>query len=465
MTQYIIRRLLQAIPLLLLISIILFFLIQASGNPLATMGGRQPTREEDRERLAQRLGLNEEPYMQYLFWLIGDDWRARGQVQRDTAQGTLPVDTVHRWTFEGDAGQAIDISLSGRFAYRLDVLLPDDTGLASAEGQNLQNLMLPQDGVYTVSVCGAAGESNTDYRLVLVTEDGAGVPTEDQLQEPAFSALCSDAATVEDMGTTRIGETIYGERRGVLRGDFGKSLGTGYRPVVELIEKALPNTLILMLTAQFVIVVLSLVIGIISAVRQYSLLDNVLTFISYVNYSVPIFLMAYILVYIFAIKFRDWGLPHFPIDGMYELDEGRTVSQVLLHLVLPVASISLLSIAGYSRYIRSTMLEVIHSDYIRTARSKGLNERRILFLHAFKNASLPLVTLIGLDLPLLIGGAVVTETIFTWPGMGDLFITSVRNSDYPVMMAILLLISVAVVIFQLLTDIVYTWLDPRIRYS
>jgi peptide/nickel transport system permease protein len=132
---------------------------------------------------------------------------------------------------------------------------------------------------------------------------------------------------------------------------------------------------------------------------------------------------------------------------------------------LPVLSISLLSIAGYSRYIRSTMLEVIQSDYIRTARSKGLHERRVLFLHAFKNASLPLVTLVGLDLPLLIGGAVVTETIFAWPGMGDLFIYHLSRSDFPVLMAVLMLISAAVVVFQLLTDLVYTLLDPRIRYS
>ncbi|MBC7870805.1 MAG: ABC transporter permease, partial [Chitinophagaceae bacterium] len=116
-------------------------------------------------------------------------------------------------------------------------------------------------------------------------------------------------------------------------------------------------------------------------------------------------------------------------------------------------------------FIRSTMLEVINSDYIRTARSKGLSERRTLWVHAFKNASLPLVTLIGLDLPFLLAGGVVTETIFAWPGMGMLFVSSLGRSDFPVLMALLMMISVAVVIFQLLTDVVYTWLDPRIRYN
>jgi len=138
---------------------------------------------------------------------------------------------------------------------------------------------------------------------------------------------------------------------------------------------------------------------------------------------------------------------------------------VVWHMVLPVLTLSLISIAGYSRYIRSTMLEVINSDYIRTARSKGITERRTLFVHAFKNAALPLITLVGLDLPFLLGGAVVTETIFAWPGMGYLFINSLTRSDYPVLMGILMLIAVGVVLAQLLVDVLYTVLDPRIRYS
>ncbi|MGC9023664.1 MAG: ABC transporter permease, partial [Chloroflexia bacterium] len=129
----------------------------------------------------------------------------------------------------------------------------------------------------------------------------------------------------------------------------------------------------------------------------------------------------------------------------------------------PVLSISFSSLAGYSRYVRSAMLEVLNQDYIRTARSKGLPRPMVTFVHALKNASLPLVTLVGLDLPMLLGGAVVTETIFAWPGMGQLFIKSL-GEDPAVVMAILMLIAVAVVIFQLLTDLTYAWLDPRIRY-
>lgn len=338
MTKYVIQRLIQAIPLLFFISLILFTLMQSAGDPLATLGGREPPRSEDRDRLVRQLGLDQPLHMQYVIWLIGNDW------------------------------------------------------------------------------------------MVINEETGA-----------------------------------TGTRKGAIRGDFGTSFITR-QPAMEVIMQRLPNTLILMLTAQVIIVVLSLLVGIVSAVKQYTWLDNVLTTISFVTYSVPIFLMALILMYIFAIQFRQWGLPHFPISGMFDPTVGRTFQQVTWHMVLPVASIALISTAGYARYIRSTMLEVINSDYIRTARSKGLSERRTLFVHAFKNASLPLVTLIGLDLPFLLGGAVVTETIFAWPGMGRLFIDHLSRADFPVLMGLLMLISVSVVLFQILTDIVYTFLDPRIRY-
>jgi peptide/nickel transport system permease protein len=134
-------------------------------------------------------------------------------------------------------------------------------------------------------------------------------------------------------------------------------------------------------------------------------------------------------------------------------------------MVLPVVSISIISIAGYTRYIRSCMIDVINEDYIRTARAKGLKEKTILLRHAFKNASLPLVTLLGLDLAFLLGGAVVTESIFAWPGMGRLFWDAAVDTDIPVLMGVLMLIAAAVVVFQIITDIAYTFLDPRIRYD
>jgi len=343
MTRYIIRRLLQAIPLLLIISAILFALMEEMGDPLATFGGRRVLRSEDRIRLTRQLGLDKPLWVQYVVWLVGNDW------------------------------MKIDL-------------------------------------------------------------DGDGIPES------------------------------YGTRKGALRGDFGTSFVTR-RPVIEMIRERLPNTLLLMLTAEVVILIFSLMVGITSALKQYSIYDHTVTAFSFIGYSMPIPLLAIGLMYLFAVNFKRWGLPYFPTVGIFDPAVGRTVPQVIWHMVLPVTALSTISIAAYGRYIRASMLEVINQDYIRTARAKGLRERVILYRHALKNAALPLVTVVGLDLPILLGGAIVTEGIFAWPGMGRLFIDHTTRSDFPVLMGILTMISVAVVIFQLITDITYTWLDPRIRFD
>jgi peptide/nickel transport system permease protein len=344
MTRYIIRRLLQAIPLLLIISVVLFILMRSSGDPVATLGGRRNPRPEDRERLTRLLGLDKPIYLQYVYWLIGNDWT------------------------------------------QVDV-------------------------------------------------DGDGVP---------------DAR---------------GQQKGVLRGEFGNSLIKRGQPAMEVILDRVPNTLLLMIVSEAVIIIFSLAIGVLSALRQYSILDHVITGASFLGYSMPIFFVALVTMYIFAVKFQQWGLPSLPSGTVFDPKVGKTPAQVALHLILPVVSITVVSIAGYSRFVRATMLEVLSEDYVRTAKAKGLRRRTIVFLHALKNASLPLVTIVGLDIPLLLGGAVVTESIFSWPGTGRLFLDHVSRGDTPVVMGILLLISVAVIIFQLITDVTYAWLDPRIRYD
>ncbi len=170
-------------------------------------------------------------------------------------------------------------------------------------------------------------------------------------------------------------------------------------------------------------------------------------------------------IYIFGLQFKQWGLPSLPIGGMYDPRQDETLQQLIAHMVMPVFCLVAIQVAGYTRFIRSSMLEVMNQDYVRTARAKGLSENRIVVTHALKNAAMPLITLMGLDVPFLLAGAVVTERIFAWPGMGRLFLESLDRSDFTVMMAILMLISITVVAVQLLTDMVYTWLDPRIRYS
>jgi peptide/nickel transport system permease protein len=220
-----------------------------------------------------------------------------------------------------------------------------------------------------------------------------------------------------------------------------------------------------MLSSEIVIIFGALLVGIYSVLRQYSIFDNILTAILFIGYSMPIFFVALSTMYIFSINFQRWGLPYLPTVGMFDPKIGNTPAQVAVHMILPVFSIAFISFAAYSRYIRSTMLEVLGQDYVRTARSKGLPKREVTYIHALKNASLPIVTIVGLDLPLLLGGAVVTERIFAWPGMGRLFIDGIERGDTPVVMGILMLIAVSVVAFQIITDVVYAWLDPRIRFD
>jgi len=267
-----------------------------------------------------------------------------------------------------------------------------------------------------------------------------------------------------DMDGDGIAETP-GTRKGVLRGDFGDSLVSRGKAVVDIIMDRLPNTLILMIPAEIIVIIVSLLVGIYSALRQYSAIDHIVTGLSFIGYSMPIFFVALLSMYIFGVNFKAWGLPYLPTVGMFDPKVGKTVGQVILHMILPIFSMTLITAAGYSRFVRSQMLEVISEDYIRTARSKGLPKRMIISRHALKNASLPLVTIVGLDIPMLLAGAVVTESIFAWPGMGRLFIDHLSRSDTPVVMGILMMISVVVVLSQLITDIIYAWLDPRIRYT
>lgn len=343
MTRYIIQRLLQAIPLIIIVAVIVFLLSSLSGNPFEYLAMDPRATEADRHLLRERYGLNDPLPVQFVTWLVGDDWRMR------------------------------DLDMDGE------------------------------------------------------------------------------------------GETP-GRRLGILRGDLGDSL-TFHKPVSVVFNERIPNTLLLMGTQFVLTIVCALAIGVFAAMRQYSTFDNIITGISFILFAMPVFLVALLLVQIFAVQFNKWGLPALPVQGMYDARGDRSPDELLRHLILPVASLAAINIAGYSRFIRSAMLEVINSDYIRTARAKGLSERRITFLHALKNAALPLVTIVALDIPVLIGGATITETIFSWNGMGRAFIQSVQPADPPLLMAFVMVTAVGVIIFQIIADILYSWLDPRIRYG
>jgi peptide/nickel transport system permease protein len=255
-----------------------------------------------------------------------------------------------------------------------------------------------------------------------------------------------------------------------LRGDPGFSLGQ-MRPISTILPGVLWNTVQLMLVALVVIFVLGMLIGIVQAVRQYSRTDNVLTFAALFFYSMPSFWFALMLILVFSLKSSQWGLPEllqFPASQMtsvgYEfMAPWEKFTDRLEHMILPATALGIGSAAGVARYMRGSMLEVIHQDYIRTARAKGLSEGAVIFKHALRNALIPIITLLGLYLPYLLSGSVLIETIFAWPGMGRLIYDAISQRDYPLVMATSFVAAALVIFGNILADILYAVVDPRIR--
>ena len=244
-----------------------------------------------------------------------------------------------------------------------------------------------------------------------------------------------------------------------LTGDWGYSLATS-QPVLRMIGDRLPNTLWLMATVYVVTLVIALPVGVLTAVKQYSWFDHLATGATFAAFSMPTFWLGLLLIIVFGLTLRV-----LPLGGMLAPGAAFTIPDLARHLVLPVATLSFVGLGTYVRFLRASMLETTHQDYLRTARSKGLSERSVISRHALKNAAIPFVTVAALDLPELFGGALVTEQIFGWPGMGRLFYDSVTRYDYPVIMGILAISATFVILANLLADVIYGYLDPRIRYS
>ncbi len=252
----------------------------------------------------------------------------------------------------------------------------------------------------------------------------------------------------------------------ILRGDWGYSLASK-RPVLVEIGDRLPNTVYLLSISLVVTLLIAIPIGILSAVRQYSILDHSVTTVAFAGQSIPIFWFGLMLIIVFHVLLQNpiSGTPLFPGGGMYTLGEPFSLLDRIHHLILPVSMLAVVGTATYTRYMRASMLEVIGQDYIRTAHAKGASARRVIWRHAFKNAAMPVVTILALELPALFNGAVFTETIFSWPGMGRLFIESAFRYDYALLMALILIGAGLTIFSNLLADITYAYLDPRIRYG
>jgi peptide/nickel transport system permease protein len=259
----------------------------------------------------------------------------------------------------------------------------------------------------------------------------------------------------------------YGVRKGILRGDFGFSYRTRL-PVLEEIGQRLPNTSLLMTITLLVGILFAIPIGIISAIRQYSAFDITVTTLSFAGQAIPEFFLGLILILIFYAWLKNpvSGEPLLPSGGMTSLGvSGFALGDRLVHLIMPVLTGALGWIAWYSRFLRSSMLDVVNKDYLRTARAKGLPNWMVLYKHALRNALIPLITMLAIDLPTLFGGAVFVETIFSWPGMGRLYFTAAVDRDYPVLLAILMMGAATIILSNLLADILYSFLDPRVRYD
>lgn len=346
MGRYIARRLLQTIPMLFLVSLVLFVLVNVTpGGPLAGQGQTRGIKPLKLQKLKRQFGLDQPMPIQYVIWLVGNDW--------------MQVDA-----------------------------------------------------------------------------DGDGV------------------------------KESYGTREGILRGDFGISYKTR-QPVLDEIMDRLPNTFYLMSVTLLVVGLIAIPIGIISAIKQYSFFDIFVTTFSFIGQAIPEFWLGLILILVFFAWLNNpvTGDPLFPPGGMQTLGADFSLGDWVHHLILPVTMGMVGWVAWYSRFLRSSMLDVIHQDYIRTARAKGLAERFVLYKHALKNAAIPLVTIFALDLPTIFAGSLYVELLFSWPGMGRLYYNSATGRDYPVLMAILIIAAGLMIISNLLADIAYGLLDPRIRYE
>ena len=346
MGAYIVRRLLQAIPMLLLISIILFALVNiAPGGPLATQSRSRRISPEKQESMKRQFGLDKPLPVQYVVWLVGNDW-------------------------------------------------------------------------------------------MRVDEDGDGV---------------ADS---------------YGTRKGIIRGDFGFSY-RNRNPVLEEIGDRVFNTIYLMSITLAVVAIVAIPIGIISAIRQYSTFDITATTLSFMGQAIPEFWLGLILILIFYSWLENpfTGEPLLPSGGMSTLGADFSIWDRIKHLILPVTMGMVGWVAWYSRFLRSSMLEVKNQDYIRTARAKGQHERVIYMRHALKNALIPLVTMFALDFPYIFAGSLYVELLFSWPGMGRLYYDAATARDYPILLAVLIIGAGIIIFANLMADIAYAYLDPRVRYD
>lgn len=279
--------------------------------------------------------------------------------------------------------------------------------------------------------------------------------------DPALTMLGpqADVASIEklrvELGLDKsIGEQYLMYMKDILHGNFGRSY-LHNKDVMQIIIERIPNTLVLTLTSMVIALVIGSLAGMVSAIKQYSAIDYIATVLALVGVSVPIFWMGLMLVRLFSVN-----LGWLPATGMGSMENG--LWDVLKHMILPCFCLSTVPMATFTRITRSSMLEVINSDYIRSLRVRGLKEKVVIWKHALKNALPPIVTVLGLQLASAFTGAILTESIFSWPGMGTMIVTAINNRDYVLIQGFVLFVAIVYVVINLLVDIVYTLINPRV---
>ncbi len=509
MTNYLIRRLFQMILVVLLATVAIYVLLNiAPGGPLAglrnTADQRSRPSEADMARLEAYLGLDKPILLRYLTWLIGDDWLganwvyigignyrypllgANGQqmveLNPNTGKSTPRWNYARFWTDPGPSlikpGTVVWVwgseSSPHQFsATKVQVTPPQKT---SPPGDVVTFGAIVKVSAATFTLQDAGGiistvttDQNTNWQF----------PSGVALPRPAQGVWLNISAITSDTGWLKQYSGFHGTERGILRLDFGNSWKLAVnQPVTNLLKSRLGNTLILMTTATVVSLVIAIPIGIYSGVHQYSGTDYAVTTFAFFGSAMPAFWFGLMLILLFAYGFKQWGLPYLPTGGtvlvrqappgslesILNVSQGSLVDR-LVHIILPAMMLSLLYLAGWSRYMRSSMLEVMRQEYVRTARAKGLIERVVIIKHALRNALIPIITIVVFQLPGIFGGAILTETVFSYPGIGRLYFEALNASDWPVVMSILFIEAVLVVVATLLGDVLYTVVDPRIRFK
>lgn len=303
---------------------------------------------------------------------------------------------------------------------------------------------------------------------------GCRIPIEQDVELPngnyeIRTVGCQDTVTIGELDGRRVSN-------GMLFGDFGTSWSIlRDRPVSDLIKTRLNRTLQLMVTATTLALLVGIPLGIYSAIHQYSRFDYTFTTLSFIGSSMPTFFFGILMILTFSVWLKSLGGFYLPpgnaagardylIPGLGKIEAKSLLDQVL-RMIMPVSVLAMVSVAGWSRFVRASMLDVLRQDYVRTARAKGLIERVVIAKHALRNALIPFVTIVVFALPGVFGGAIITETIFNWPGMGRLYFDALGRNDYPVAMALLFITAVLTIVATLLRDVLYTVVDPRIRLS